>query len=95
MSLLTEHQKERDEEFGVKAGIEIMFGSWTAEEVDEWRNWLNTYDRKLIERMREMVEGMKHKNLSAMQTGSEFMTPRIYRALAHNQAIDDVLSKLM
>jgi len=36
------------------------------------------------------AEGRKHPNLSEMKIGSEFMTPRMYRALAHNQALTDI-----
>lgn len=42
--------------------------------------------------MVDIVEGKKHKNLQAMETGSEFMTPRMYRALGHNSALTDILT---
>lgn len=48
----------------------------------------------LLLSVKEMVESTKHKNLQAMEKGSEFMTPRMYRALGHNQALSDLQSLL-
>lgn len=39
------------------------------------------------------LEGEMHKNLSEMQTGSEFMTPRMYKAIAHNDALNLAIDK--
>lgn len=39
-----------------------------------------------------VIEGEKHPNLSAMEKGSEFMTPRMYRALGHNDALSTAIT---
>lgn len=50
---------------------------------------LTEYHQDISTALVEALEEIKHRNLSLMETGSEFMTPRMYRALAHNQALTE------
>ena len=50
--------------------------------------------QEIKESLREKVERLREPNISEMTSGSEFMTPRMYRALGKEQALDQVLNLL-
>ena len=50
---------------------------------------------QFVDYLIEDLRGKKIPNLSAMSTGSEFMTPRMYKALEKNKTLDDQITTLL
>lgn len=58
---------------------------------EDLKNLISHTISETIKEAVRVIEGEKHPNLSAMEKGSEFMTPRMYRALGHNDALSTAI----